>query len=521
MPFLCAVLAGVALDIVINEVLYDPPGSDAALEFVELHNPRDRSVALDGISLRFLNAGRDDDARVVWNAAAGTDLAAGGFFVIGETDVASADVFATLDLQNGPDALQLVRDGLVIDAVAWGDEAAAAGEGRAADDPPSRSIGRVPDGIDRDDNASDFRPLDRATPGAVNLPATVLAPLPAVVDPPWRADAGPVAIAYRWVARGWALRQPGVVEVDAQDLAIEADRGDTIVIVRRAALDVGDHQRIHRGMPALAETTSIRVGPVDVRLTEVQVRPSNGEPEWVEIANDGTLAVDLEGWSVGDATSQRALGAVGRIPPGARWVLTADRAAWQAFHGSGPEVLRPEGGWSTLNDGRVGDPEPADVVRLFDAQARLVDRVVYRRDDLGARGASLLRTSVIVDGDVVWMRTAGPPTPGSSHPAEDLPTDRPALALWPDPFTPDGDAVGDVLQIVFDATGADARATVFDLFGEEVRRLDGAVGPSRAHWQWDGRDGQGRDVPVGAYVLVVHDGRRGVVARRVVGLGRR
>lgn len=524
--FLCIVRLGAhaSADLVLNEVLYDPPGADGDGEFVELFNPTASPVTLDGVELWFLNAGRDDDVRRVWTAPAGVTVAPGSFHLIAETDVAGADARTTLDLQNGPDALWLVRRGVPVDAVAWGDDAAAGGEGRAAPDVTGASIGRVPDGRDSGDNAADFEALPTPTPGRVNRREVAFVPRPARVDPPWRADGGRVVWTPRWVASGWAPHQTASVQVQGIALDLSAAAGDTVAFEIPRELAVGDHVLVHDAAPpgaAPPDTTRLRVGPLAVRLTEIQARPAPGEPEWVEIANVGSTAVDLAGWSLADADRARSIGPVRAIEPGARWILTADPDAWAAVHGTGIVAFRPEGGWSTLNDGRAGDPAAADEVRLIDADGRTVDRAPYRRDDLGDRGETLQRTDVVVDGAVRWMRTAGPATPGRPHPSEDFVPAGAALSVGPDPFSPDGDGRDDLLQVVLEDPGNGLQARVFDLFGEVVRELDGAIGPARAHWQWDGTDARGRQAPVGAYVVHVRRGDDGAVWRRVVGLGRR
>lgn len=518
-PLGAALLSAVIATVVLNEVLYDPPGADGDAEFVELFNAGATPADLTGVELWFVNAGDAADRRRVWTAPDGTTVAAGGFFVVGEAAVEGADATTTLDLQNGPDALWLLRDGATIDAVAWGDDAGVGGEGRAAADPSSRAIGRVPDGRDTQDNAADFQVLDGPTPGRVNVPESALVPVPAGVEPPWRADGGPVVWTPRWIAAGWASTQSGEVVFDARTRRVEIARGDTLAIEVVLELPRGDHVRVHAG--AGADTARLRVGALDVRLTEIQARPASGEPEWIELANVGDVDVDLDGWAIGDAVSVRPLAEPGPIAAGARWIVTGDVAAWRAIYGDVAPIRELEGGWPTLNDGTSGDPEAADAVRLFDAAGRLVDRAAYRRDDLGERGESLQRTEVIVDGAVQWMRAAGPPTPGRAHPAESFVSGAAGLEVGPDPFTPDGDGTDDLLQIVLDAPGGDVVVRVFDLFGALVRTLDGAVGPTRGHWQWDGTDARGRPAPVGAYVIHAERSGAGRVERRVVGLARR
>ena len=522
-------LALVAGELLINEVLYDPAGPDGDSEYVELFNPGDAPVALDGYSLLFLNAGDPDGARAVWTAAPGGLVAPGGFHVVGEAAVVGADEVDDLDLQNGPDALWLVREGERVDAVAWGDGAGQGGEGTVAADVADAPIGRVPDGADRDDNGTDFRRLPRPTPGGVNLPATWFEASAGTIDPPWRADAGPVLWNVHWIARGWSDRHSAELNAGGGRRRFEAAAGDTVTLAVTLELGVGPHDLVVEGWAdapgfAGADTLRVQVGTASVRLTEIQPRPATGEPEWVEILVTGP--VDLSPWSIADSGSARRVGDVGPIAAGSRILLTSDPDGLRAFHGLDPSVVvrRPDGGWPTLNDGSPGDPDPADAFRLFDGDGRLLDRATYRRDELGDRGRSLQRTTVVRDGASVWVLAAGPPTPGVAHAMESYRIDDPVLSVGPDPFSPDGDGREDLLQIVLETPGATPIAQVRDLWGDLVVELDGAAGPDRAHWQWDGLDADGRPVPVGAYVVWVRaDADEGGARawRRVFGLGRR
>lgn len=526
----CAVVLVTTVSaVVLNEILYDPAGPDGDSEYVELFNPGDRPVPLDGMELWFLNGGDSAAAKRVWSARAGTRIAAGGFRVIGEEAVAAADETTRLGLQNGPDAVELRRNGDRVDAVAWGAEAAAGGEGEAVPDAAGQPIGRVPDGNDTGDNARDLRALPRATPGGPNLPAVWFDPAGADWDPAWRADPGPMHWSVRWIARGWADIQEGVLRADRAERSVRADRGDTVVVEVTLSLDAGPHARTIEAVashPAFAvdDTSRVWVGPASVRLAEVQARPDSGEPEWVELVADEPA--DLSDWRLADQGRPRRIGGDPVTAAGERLVLTADPAALVRVHAVDPAVvvLRPEDGWPTLNDGRAGDRAPADEVRLLDPRGRVVDRVVYARTDLGARGESLQRTSVIAGGRVRWMRAAGPPTPGRPHPLELFRPDDPVLTVGPDPFSPDGDGRDDLLQIVLETPGQEPLAEIRDLWGAPVVVLRGAVGPGRAHWQWDGTDADGRPVPVGAYVVYVRaEATRGAERawRRIVGLGRR
>jgi hypothetical protein len=79
-------------------------------------------------------------------------------------------VLPNVDLQNGPDSLVLLKDGVVVDALGYGSfggSSVFAGEGLAAPDVAAGwSLARVFADLDTDSNAIDFVALSTPTPGA-------------------------------------------------------------------------------------------------------------------------------------------------------------------------------------------------------------------------------------------------------------------------------------------------------------------------------------------------------------------
>ncbi len=160
--------------IVINEVVYDSPGTDIDT-WLELKGPG--GMALDGYRLIGINGnGGVEYQEILLN---GKVIPADGYFLITEdpnrpdSDMTDANV----DYQNSPDSIQLqfqteLNTWVVVDAVGYGVFGGGdvfGGEGSpAGDQVPGNSLARCPDGRDTNDNAADFILDTNPTPGAMN-----------------------------------------------------------------------------------------------------------------------------------------------------------------------------------------------------------------------------------------------------------------------------------------------------------------------------------------------------------------
>lgn len=169
-----AVDAACTLGLRINELDYDQPSSDTR-EFVELLNPGMCSAPLGEVVLELING---SDGRPYGRYAldeASPELSAGERLVIGDADVLAQLpmsikrlVLSGSGLQNGPDAVRIVRGERIVDAVAYKEAVPGSGEGApAAVDEGAPALARCPDGTDTDDNAADLKPA-APSPGAAN-----------------------------------------------------------------------------------------------------------------------------------------------------------------------------------------------------------------------------------------------------------------------------------------------------------------------------------------------------------------
>ena len=168
-----------SISLVINEIDYDQPGTDAA-EFLELKNVSGGAINLDAYSVELLNGSSAGAVYRTFDLPAAS-LAAGDYYVVcaNAANVANCDLVITppTDLiQNGaPDAARVVLTGTTIDAVSYEGDTTGGTEGSGVGltdtAAGAESISRCADGVDTDQNNVDFS-LRAISPGAANACAT-------------------------------------------------------------------------------------------------------------------------------------------------------------------------------------------------------------------------------------------------------------------------------------------------------------------------------------------------------------
>ncbi len=166
-----AVCTGSA-DVIINEFLADPSGSDTGNEWVEIYNAGRSSVNLAAWQLHWDTSSWTGASS--FSVPAGTTLAAGGYLVIG-----AGGLSASLSLGNAgssADGVRLACNGSAVDTVIYGtpnsdaltDDRGTAATSLAPKPASGQSIARLPNGTDTDASATDFSLSTSPTPGAAN-----------------------------------------------------------------------------------------------------------------------------------------------------------------------------------------------------------------------------------------------------------------------------------------------------------------------------------------------------------------
>ncbi len=524
--------------VVINEVLYDPDGSDSGHEFVELMNCGASGLLLTGWVLETGNGANPDDWTVEWIGGDLDYLDPGGIFLIGESDVVPAPDYETpLDLQNGPDAARLT-DGLqVVDLVGWGEPLFQGYyEGSPAEDAASGySLARIPDCYDHDANSLDFS-SSVPTPGYRNalehdLSIRVLHAgrviLPA--DEPVWVECRIENVGSVPIEGGSALLRlfaddsqlPTAAEIVDEELAPR----DTLLMsltwnspaagyhTARVVLGHGEDDSTDNN----TATTSFTVGRAGalVALNEIMHSPLEGATEWLELVSVSGESLSLAGWMIGDDADASMISSVTPgeeilLSPGGFLVVARDPELVTA---AAPVVESEH--WEALSVN--------DHVALLDRFGTPIDVVIYSSNWGGDKGISLERARPEMPSDDAnnWGGCVAPEggTPGrtnSIHIAR-LPSDG-RLTVSPNPFTPDGDGHDDRTVIHFDLPVARAtiRLTVLDLKGRVRAVLEDLVATSGRHELiWNGEDDNGAVLPSGLYVLLLEaiDARAGVIVR--------
>lgn len=247
--------------------------------------------------------------------------------------------------------------------------------------------------------------------------------------------------------------------------------------------------------------TSITVGSSPLVINEIMYAPREGEPEWVEIYNRSGYPLDLAGLTIGDSdTSSRAVIATSptEILPGGYAVVSDDATKPLV---SCP-LLRPRGGLPSLNNDE-------DAVVLGDGSGKVMDAVSYRGSWGGGSGTSLERINPrLGSGDSLnWASCTEPGghTAGrwNSIYCEQVPS-KGSLSASPNPFSPDGDGLNDRTLISYrlPAKVALVRLYVYDVHGRLLRHLlEQAPSGSEATTVWDGMDDNGQPLSIGIYIL--------------------
>jgi hypothetical protein len=248
-------------------------------------------------------------------------------------------------------------------------------------------------------------------------------------------------------------------------------------------------------------------------INEIMYRPSGDEPEWLELFNRSTDQVQIQDWKLVEALTGKEFPiSEGNtiIDPGRYLVVAGD----STLPVDPAATLLVPAAFPSLNN----DEEH---VQLIDYANTVIDELFYSAGWGGDTGVSLERINpdFTSQDSSNWASSASPfgstPGEGNSVFVAVLPSDA-VLSASPNPFSPDGDGNEDVTIIQYDLplTTAFVSLKIFDVMGREIRDLLNAA-PSGSHREviWDGRKNDGERASMGVYIMFLEalNQRMGVI----------
>lgn len=410
-------------DVVINEILYDPPSPQpSSSEWVEVINRSDASVDLAGLAVSDGGATSDPvpGPLVLAPGAFAVLVRNGDAFAAAYPDVPFVELDGFPSLNNTGDRVALVLGGTEIDVVpytsSWGGTDASL-ERRDPDGPSTQAsnFGTTtdPDGGTPGAENSLFAP-DRQPPALVSAEAldatTVSVAFDEPLDPTSAQDPGSYTI-------DGGIGQPAsaVLQGDAQ--TVRLGLGTPLTSPTTYTLTVTSIADEAGNVLASDQTTFFfGVGdvpqPRDLVLNEfLYDEPSTDNPgEFIEVLNRTDGSYDLRDFTIDDSVGDgEAITTVARfVGPGEYLVLVEDGALFEAVFPDVPFVEPST--WPTLNNG--GD---AIVLRY---QGTTIDSLFYD-PSWGGLDASLERKDPAGPSSVAanWATTTDPDggTPGEQN----------------------------------------------------------------------------------------------------------
>ncbi len=462
-----AAVCPAAAQIVLSEIMFNPAGNERYDEFIELYN----LSSSDTVNLAGWLISDSVGCNRITGVAPGFDRAAG--------------TFDDFNLEAG------VSPASMLDApAAFGSTTAAATSGTLL--PPQRYALILVSGYFINSNLY----ADRIPPETLVL----------TID---KSQFGSYGLNNSRPERV-SLMRPDSTLVDAHAYSVPNDEGISEEKVRLTAGEAAGNwmdSLVLHGTPGSAN--SVTPAPVDSTLSmmvinEVMANPAAGEPEWIECYNAGSGPVRLLGWKMSDADTTRKRPLVREetvVEPGTFMVLTGDArlvASLPATSCTG--IVLSD--WPGLNSSSEG-------IVVYDGLGRCVDALWYNESWGGARGISLERLSPLAPAAV--RSNWGSSADASGHTAgranslliSRMPAEA-AIAISPNPFSPDGDGFEDHLAISVElpARTAHVNLRIFDSQGHQVRFLcNYEPSGSRKTVFWDGLDEEGVRCRIGIYVL--------------------
>lgn len=274
----------------------------------------------------------------------------------------------------------------------------------------------------------------------------------------------------------------------------------------RAELEIVDDDTTNNSSTVVI---SSEVSETGLRVNEIQYAPLTGRAEWVEVAIAGTMPLSTRGMEFSDGqgiadTTKRV-----QLPD---WVLLPVDFAIIAFDSTVfLENIPLDAKVAIFASNDITLNNNGDSLIVFASDNSILDRVDYRpnwgNDEVGV---SLERVSITssTNDQANWGSCVDPDgsTPGSVNSRSISNSNRPTtLSVSPSPFTPNGDGIDEVTEIMFttESLSGTSAIKIFDIRGRLVRRLNSVQQGNTGSVLWDGRRDNGEMATTARYIVLL------------------
>ncbi|MBN2830482.1 MAG: lamin tail domain-containing protein [Candidatus Cloacimonetes bacterium] len=346
LTFLFVVMIGLLnCNIVINELCYDPAGSDEGYEWIELYNNGNEEVNLIGWNIS--TGGADFNHDYTFTSII---IRPGRFIVVAEDGVENAHIHTNLDFQNATDAVDGVRlsspSGDYTDTILYGDanlnnlfdDNQAVGTSFAPDVPQGCSLARIPNGSDTNLCSEDFLTCLNPTPGYCNVREVDLA-----------IKAVDVVVLEDSLKIFTVILNLSTTNVDNSEALLRISIDNTLVSQKELSNVDGlssintvsyiekpenescilEVEVFHSGELNPVDnlwTTQLLLTPIQLFISELFPAPLTGEQEWIELYNPLKSAIPPSNICLNDWSGNSCL-ITKTLPPQEYIVLCTDSLA--------------------------------------------------------------------------------------------------------------------------------------------------------------------------------------------------
>jgi hypothetical protein len=503
-------------EVVINEILYDPIGTDTGNEWIELYNDGAEDINLEGARLQVAGS-----AFTTVFTFPSYVLRAGRFVLIGEPNITQAAFITNLVMQNGgaeTDAVRYVSpDGTYTDTVLYDspnannltDDFGNVANSFAPDVPAGYSLARTMDGRDSNYCQYDFIAEQYPTPG-----------LPNRIPVDYAIEYMSLALMGEGYTLHAEIHNVSMAYSDTIQVSLVVSLNDNVIntltinpippweyhyfseaidlysyaagLVKAEVVVFGDinpdnnFQTLEIGNPT--------INPMFIN--EIMYDPATGEQEWIE------LYIPLYmGWQYSFLLSDAAGNTISATLPSLSpeyLVLCRDQADLVlSYPACPPDNIMQVSTLPALNN-------EGDILRLIDGYGVVIDSMSYVGVS-SKKGISLER-QVAADSTVSWQycRDEAGATPGQPNSIAPPPpqVEQGKIRLTGSPFNP---AAGESMKLEYNFTDASNTIScyVYDMKGRKVHTVASGLEIGKSgELAWNGKNGQGKPFPRGIYVLM-------------------